>query len=327
MRRRRLLRTPVLHFVLLGGVLFAADAWRDRQLEAARELRQIRMSRADVLAMREAWERRHGTAPGPEVMTRLVADAVDEEMLHREALAAGLDRTDPLVRDRLARLGRFLDTTGAGVGAILEDATYEEEARRFGLAERDVVIRRHLIQAMSLALARLAPEDLPTEAELEAHLAAHPERFERPARAQLSHVYLARARRPTPAAAAELRQKLVRDGVAPDDAAAYGDPFLYGAEIADALPRLDTIFGPGFAAAVAAAPLATWVGPVPSSYGLHLVWVHDREPAALPALAAVRSRVVHALLEERRQARLRERMAALRARYDIRIDAPSGESG
>jgi parvulin-like peptidyl-prolyl isomerase len=71
---------------------------------------------------------------------------------------------------------------------------------------------------------------------------------------------------------------------------------------------------------VAAAPLAAWVGPVPSSYGLHLVWVHEREPGGLPSLAAVRSRVVHALLEERRQVRLRERMTALRARYDIRIE-------
>ena len=77
---------------------------------------------------------------------------------------------------------------------------------------------------------------------------------------------------------------------------------------------------------MAAAPLAAWAGPIPSSYGLHLVWVHEREPAGVPALGAVRSRVVHALLEERRQARLRERMAALRARYDIRVDA-SGESG
>jgi len=192
-----------------------------------------------------------------------------------------------------------------------------------------VVIRRHLIQAMRLALARLAPADLPTEAELETYLAARPERFARPVHVRLSHVYLARARGMTPDAAERLRDELVRDGALPGEAAARGDSFVHGPEIADALPRLDTIFGPGFGAAVAAAPLATWVGPVPSPYGLHLVWVHEREPGGLPSLAAVRSRVVHALLEERRQVRLRERLATLRARYDIRIEAAAaaGESG
>ena len=92
------------------------------------------MSRADVLAVRDEWKRRHGGAPGPAVMARLVADAVDEEVLHREALAAGLDRTDPLVRDRLARLGRFLDTNGSGAGGTFDDEARADEARRLGLA-------------------------------------------------------------------------------------------------------------------------------------------------------------------------------------------------
>jgi parvulin-like peptidyl-prolyl isomerase len=265
-------------------------------------------------------------------MARLVAHAVDEEMLHREALAAGLGRTDPLVRDRLVRLGRFLATESAGVveigatGETVEDEARAEEAQRLGLAERDVVIRRHLIQAMRLVLGRLDQADLPSEAELEAYLAAHAERFRGPTRVRLSHVYLARARGTTPAAAAALREEFARDGVVPGAAAARGDPFVHGAEIADALPRLDAIFGPGFGAAVAVAPLGAWVGPVPSAYGLHLVWVHEREPATVPALAAVRSRVLHVLLEERRQARLRERMAVLRARYDIRVETTGGSA-
>ena len=35
------------------------------------------------------------------------------------------------------------------------------EARRLGLEERDVVIRRHLVQMMRLALAHLEPADMP----------------------------------------------------------------------------------------------------------------------------------------------------------------------
>jgi hypothetical protein len=137
----------------------------------------------------------------------------------------------------------------------------------------------------------------------------------------LTHVYFARVRGLTPAAAADLRDALARDGLAPEAAVARGDAFVHGSEISDALPRLDAIFGPGFSAAVDAAPLGVWTGPIASAYGLHLVWVHAREAPGVPALAAVRSRVAHALLEERREARLHERLTALRARYDIRVDA------
>src|SRR5262249_42012563 len=54
-----------------------------------------------------------------------------------------------------------------------------------------------------LAAGRLGPADLPTDAELQAWLAAHPERFLEPARLTLTHVYLGRDRRggPPPARA------------------------------------------------------------------------------------------------------------------------------
>jgi parvulin-like peptidyl-prolyl isomerase len=65
------------------------------------------------------------------------------------------------------------------------------------------------------------------------------------------------------------------------------------------------------------------VGPVRSSYGLHLVWVDERSPARVPPLAAVRSQVAHRLLAERGEERLRARLRTLRARYEITVEAES----
>jgi parvulin-like peptidyl-prolyl isomerase len=73
------------------------------------------------------------------------------------------------------------------------------------------------------------------------------------------------------------------------------------------------MFGPAFGAAVVRVPVGQWAGPVPSSYGLHLVWVHERTPATLPPLDAIRSRVVHAVLAEQAAARLERRLAERRA--------------
>jgi hypothetical protein len=51
------------------------------------------------------------------------------------------------------------------------------------------------------------------------------------------------------------------------------------------------------------------------------VWIHERQPARLPALAAVRSQVLIGLLRERGIERAAERLRALRARYDVAVES------
>ena len=95
-------------------------------------------------------------------------------------------------------------------------------------------------------------------------------------------------------------------------------PFIHGVQLPLASrAEIEHWFGPRFAEAVEHAEVQTWVGPIRSSYGVHLVWIHQRAPGAIPSYDAVRNQVVHALLRERSTQRLRERLAALRGRYQI----------
>ena len=108
----------------------------------------------------------------------------------------------------------------------------------------------------------------------------------------------------------------------PAAAAQLGDPFVRGAELTLTAPaQVEAVFGAEFAAAVGNLPERTWSGPLRSPYGLHVVWIAERIAAAPPPFAAVRSRVLHALLNERRESRLQAALQALRARYDVRIGA------
>jgi len=91
--------------------------------------------------------------------------------------------------------------------------------------------------------------------------------------------------------------------------------------------QIERIFGPGFAAAVAQAPLQAWSGPVRSSYGLHLVWIDDRVAAHAPPLEAVRNQIVHHLLHRRGADRLRARLRVLRAKYPIEVGGGRGVTG
>jgi hypothetical protein len=310
---RRVLRAPLLHFLLLGAVVLAVRSRWDGG--AVHWKPRIVLTADDLARLRETWAAEHGTPPGAAAEQALVRDAIDEEILYREALVAGIDRRDAAVDERLVRLGGFLgEDQGRGRDAL------EREGRRLGLERSDVVIRRHLVEMMRLATLRPEPADLPTERELQDYLDRHAAEFAAPPELRLTQVYLSAAAhgpaldRDAVAVLAQLR----RTGAGPEAAATAGDAFIQGADVGPAsTAEIGRLFGSDFARAIDGAPLATWVGPVRSSYGLHLVWVRERGAARLPSLAAVRNRVLLALLAERGRERSTARMRGLRARYEV----------
>jgi hypothetical protein len=225
--------------------------------------------------------------------------ASDEDLLYQEALTLHVDTSDRAVRERLARLGGFVGEDAA------DEATLEDEARRLGLARSDLVVRRHLVQMMRLAAEHLNPEDLPTDADIATRAATE----SIPARTRFTHVYLKRTR---PAADATRLLDLLRHDQATFTA---GDAFALGADIGPLTDHdLNQRFGPGFAAAIATAPVGTWTGPIQSTYGTHLVRVTERLAPTTPPLESVRGRITHELLRERRAQRASERLAHLRNR-------------
>lgn len=231
----------------------------------------------------------------------------DEELLTAEAIALGVDRTDEAVKTRLARLGQFVGEDAENEAAV------EAEARRLGIDRSDIVVRRHLASIMRLAAGHIRPSEGPTEADLQAYLAAHADAFALPDRWRFTHVYLGRTH--DDADVARIVARVRDEGFAPAQAAALGDGFVTGATIGPATAdEIDRRFGPGFAARVAAAAPHAWIGPIQSSYGVHLVWIDEHLAGGVPPLDAVRGRVVHHWLREHGAERADERMAALRAR-------------
>lgn len=274
----RLARQPLLHFLVLGGALFAASRALDGGGGAAPP--------PPV-----------GDAPGP------------RELLFRAALERGYHRTDPIVRRRLARDMRFLDPSDSR-----DDDALVDEALALGLHHGDLVVRRRLVQKMELLAWGRADAREPTEAELRAAFRDAPERYRYPPRVRLTHVYLSRDRRgealEVDARALGARLRVM----APDDAPALGDPFLLGAH----LPLLDEAglaarLGPALARDALEAPVGAWTGPVRSAYGLHWLWLHERRPARQPAFSEVRDRVRERVRTRRREDALRALVADLRA--------------
>ncbi len=309
-RMRRALGVPIVHFLAIGALLFALERVWARLVPAPRAT--IVVTSEQLARLRRSWTDSRGRAPDSAEERQIIADAVDDEILHREALAAGLDRDDRSVQNRLAQLAAALNLVpDTGPPQLVED-----QARSLGFGQSDPVIATHLANMMRLALARTGPSDMPSDEDLQRYLQRNADRFTQPARVRLAHVYFG-----SDAGEDEVlrvRAELQARGVQPSDAVGRGRAFVLGAEVGPvSQAELARLFGGDLAAAVAAAPLREWTGPLRSAYGLHLVWVHERLAGRIPDLDSVRTRLVHAFLEERAAAKLRARMKAVRARYRV----------
>ena len=103
---RRLLREPLVHFLVLGVLLFLLYGWaRDGFLEAPEE---IVVSSWQLESMKVQFQRTWQRPPTLAELQGLVDSWVREEVFYREGLAAGLERDDPIVRRRVAQKIEFM---------------------------------------------------------------------------------------------------------------------------------------------------------------------------------------------------------------------------
>ena len=102
----RFLREPLLHFLILGAVLFGLYGWiNDSVLQRPNE---IVVSRGQVQSLRAQFERVWQRPATPQELQGLVDNWIREEIFYREGLAMGLDRDDPVVRRRIGQKVEFI---------------------------------------------------------------------------------------------------------------------------------------------------------------------------------------------------------------------------
>jgi len=106
MTLRLILREPLLHFLVLGGLLFGLfGLTRGPENEGAH---QIRVSAAQVEQLAAQFSRTWMRPPTEEELAGLIERHIRSEVFYREALAMGLDQDDPYVRNRLGQKLEFL---------------------------------------------------------------------------------------------------------------------------------------------------------------------------------------------------------------------------
>ena len=103
---RKLLREPLVHFLVLGAVVFAifqfaadrSDVQEGKIVVTPGKIEQL------VTGFSRTWRR----PPTRQELDGLVEDYIRDEVLYREALAMGLDKDDTIVRRRMRQKLEFL---------------------------------------------------------------------------------------------------------------------------------------------------------------------------------------------------------------------------
>jgi hypothetical protein len=274
------MREPLVHFLVLGALIFGVYQWRG---SGGPDPRRIVITSSQVDSIIAAFVRTWQRQPTEQELKEQLDERLREEIAAREATAMGLDRDDAVILRRLRQKFEFLT----------EDTV------------------------------DLAP---PTDADLQAWLDANPDAFRTEPQMAFRQVYLSPERR---GASLEKDTEALRAKLAaarPDvNLDTWGDRLTLPNDVARS-PRSEIarLFGDGFADEVLKVTPRRWAGPIRSGYGMHLVFVTERDDGHLPALAEVRTQVERELTVDRRRKRLDEVYRKLLEGYTVVIEKRSG---
>ncbi|MDJ0939209.1 MAG: peptidylprolyl isomerase [Woeseiaceae bacterium] len=286
----KLLKEPLVHFLLIGVALFvlfdvvgSEDAAYDSKVIVVDRdaLLTFVQFRTRAFEPRVAAERLDALTPAE--LERMIDDYVREEALHREALALGMDENDYVIKRRLIQSIEFI-TNG------------------FVTAATEV-----------------------SEADLEEYFEANASNYYIAPYATFTHVYFNadnRSREEATSLADAKLAELNEQRVQFSDAPRHGERFPYFVNYVEREPTfVASHFGEPMAEAVfELEPGDRWHGPFQSAYGVHLVMLTRKQEGRLPELDEV---VESVRVDAEREAVDEQQDRAIRAivdTYEVRRD-------
>jgi peptidyl-prolyl cis-trans isomerase C len=277
-RLKRWLREPLLHFLLIGLVMFAVYSALNPDSSQGDRLSRIELTADDLRQLEVAWAAKWQRLPGPEELRHLVDAKVREEILYREGLALGLDKEDTIVKRRLAQKVEFLSedvSTMRDPGVKELRAWFKQNASRFALPSR--VTFRHLYFSGDRRGERSSIDATRALAKLAGRPADWP-------------------------AAVNIADPFMYQSYYADRTPEYVAN-VFGTKFAQALSQLK--------------PAASWQGPIESGFGWHLVWLESLTPGRVPGFEEVEQEIKNEWLAEQRAAARRKAFETMKTRYEI----------
>ena len=275
---KNFLKEPLTHFLIIGALLFivfeifaSSDPENEKTITITTD--NIKMLEGNFA---RTWRRQ----PTQEELDGMIQDRVREEMAYHEALAMGLDKEDPYIKNRLR-------------------------------------------MKMELLIEDIAASITPTDDELAEYLEGNRENYREDMQIAFSHVFLSadRAQNTLDGDIVELLHRLEADKgeIRLEN---YGDSTMLPSTYQlTPLVLIERQFGKRFSDKIREMKEGSWLGPIQSSYGYHLVLIEEIRPAYDPPLSDIRVAVERDLMSERRRSVLDKMYDGLEDTYSVIIES------
>ncbi len=283
---QRWLREPLLHFLLIGALLFGIYSWMNRGRMGIEPSKQIVVTIDDLRVMEGYFESQWHRPPTPVEFQAMVEDKIREEVLYREGLAMGLDKDDTIVKRRMAQKVEFL---AEDVAAAHEPSTAELKAWFDKNTDKFALPGRYSFRHIYFSPDKRGKNAQADAAQTLAKISGEPEDSK---------------------LAGSLGDNFMFQNY-------YGDR---------APSAIAKEFGPQFAVAIEKLKPGSWQGPVESGYGWHLVFVDSVIPGRIPAFEEMEPDVKTAWLGEQKTTAWQKAYADMRAKYSVMLPAAPSEA-
>ena len=131
---KSIFREPLVHFLVLGGLLFTAWNWLAPQENAGPQAEVITLDQARLDHLQTLWTAQWKRDPSPEDLKAIIDRHLRQEVFYREALRMGLDKDDDIIRTRLAQK---MEAVSSDLSMLIQPPT-EEQLRAFHAARPDL---------------------------------------------------------------------------------------------------------------------------------------------------------------------------------------------
>jgi hypothetical protein len=128
---KKIVREPLLHFLLIGATLFGVSHYFSPDVTPSTTTLVITSSQLD--RMMSGWKRVWKRDPTKEEFAGILEENIREEILYREALAMGLEKDDAVVRRRLRQKMEYLSED---VSSLVEPT--EQDLQKFFNQNREM---------------------------------------------------------------------------------------------------------------------------------------------------------------------------------------------
>lgn len=274
----KLMNKPVIRFFFIGSIMYLIYVFIIQlNSNTQNQDNTITITSGEIMSLEEKWTSRFKRSATELEMQSLVEQHIEETILFKEAVKMGLNKNDDVIRQRMAQKLQFLS---------------------------DDLIR---------------PEP-PSDDELRDFFYKNTNSYKPADRVTITQIYLDPKKRGDKISddAKKLLTKLNKIGSPESNFSAYGDTFnLQSYFLQRSKSELSMLFQGEFAKFAFLSEPNKWQGPVNSGYGMHIIYIHEKQIGITPEFEEIKDRIREDWMIEKQKGINNIYIDGLLSRYEI----------